>query len=54
MVMIRCPVTGKEVPTGFGMDRASFESCQFIDNSFGCAACGQMHTWSKGDAFVKD
>lgn len=54
MVMIRCPVTGDEVPTGFAMDRAGFDSSELNDNSVECAACGEIHTWSKRDAFMKD
>lgn len=55
MVMIKCPVTGKPVPTGFGMDRATFDNPtnQFTNNNVGCPHCGQTHTWSKPDAWVE-
>jgi len=53
-VMIKCPVTGKPLPTGFNMPKASFASATLTNNSVGpCPHCGQMHTWSKADAWVE-
>ncbi len=53
-VMIKCPKTGKPVPTGMGADQKSFESGCFRDNSFGpCPECGQRHIWQKDDAFLE-
>lgn len=55
-LMITCPTTNKAVPTGMSMDQASFENPTntMENNSSQCAACGQMHTWSKADAFLED
>ena len=53
-IMIKCPTTGKAVPTGMSMDAASFAGSTFSDNSVGCRECGQTHTWSKGDAFLDE
>ena len=53
-LLINCPVTGKPLSTGIGIDKASFESSNFSNNSVGCPHCGGMHTWSKGDAWVAD
>ena len=51
-VMIKCPKTGVPVPTQIGMDFESFKSSEMTDNTFGpCPSCGEMHTWSKADAF---
>lgn len=52
MVMIKCPVKNIPVPTGMGMDKQTFDSMQMSGNTFKCPACGQMHTWSKGQAFL--
>lgn len=52
-LLIKCPSTGKDVPTGFTMDRASFEEpTNTIENcSVPCPYCRQVHVWSKADAF---
>jgi|SRR5205814_9859396 endogenous inhibitor of DNA gyrase (YacG/DUF329 family) len=51
-VTIRCPRTGKNVPTGVAMDEESFKSATLKDNSVQCPHCGEMHTWQKKDAFL--
>lgn len=53
MIMIKCPSTGKAVPTGMGTDRESFESSSYSGNSVQCPHCNQMHTWSKADAYLE-
>lgn len=53
-IFIKCPNTGRDVPTGMGMDKGSFESGNLTNNSVGCSACGEMHIWSKEDAFLKE
>jgi endogenous inhibitor of DNA gyrase (YacG/DUF329 family) len=54
-VMIKCPETGKLVPTGFSMDKASFESSSLKNNTLSdCPACGKNHVWSKEDAVLKE
>ena len=51
MVMISCPNTGRDVPTGIETDPSSFET-------FGAAApircpvCGRDHAWSKTNAWL--
>lgn len=53
-VVIKCPRTGKWVPTGIDMDAASFAGANMSGNSFGpCPACGASHTWDKKDAKLK-
>jgi hypothetical protein len=56
MLVITCPNTGKEISTGFGMDKRTFEDPTnvFRNNQVGCPACGQTHTWSKEDARLKE
>jgi hypothetical protein len=55
-VMIKCPNTNKFVPTGFALDKASFENPSYIlgNNTVRCPACGKDHTWSKADAILED
>ena len=48
-LMIKCPITGELVPTGITMDKTSFESSTFANNSIKCPSCGKIHTWSKKD-----
>jgi hypothetical protein len=53
VVMIRCPVTGDEIPTGIEADEVSFTSAIFENKRIKCASCDQWHSWSKGDAFLR-
>ena len=54
-IMIKCPKTKKLVPTGFAMDKASFDNPTNVltNNTVSCPACGQNHTWSKSDAVLE-
>lgn len=55
-IMINCPNTGKPVFTGMSMDRRSFEqdSKAFSLTGTPCPECGEVHEWSKQDAFLAD
>ena len=53
-IVIKCPVTGRLVPTGMGADKSSFEASSYEGNSFQCPECGNMHTWDKKDAQLQD
>lgn len=48
-LMIRCPTTGKPVPTGMAADKESFKTMNYDNNSVQCPHCKQPHTWSKKD-----
>jgi endogenous inhibitor of DNA gyrase (YacG/DUF329 family) len=52
-VVIKCPKTGKSVPTGMAMDKRAFEGSTLSNNAIGCPHCGQTHVWSKLDAWVE-
>lgn len=54
MLCIECPETGKLIPTGWDVDRASFESMTISNCSVRCNECGQSHKWSKEDAVFAD
>lgn len=54
-VMIKCPETGKLVPAGVWVDKATFEKAQMPQNTLGrCPACGKKHSWTKKDAVLQD
>lgn len=52
LIMIRCPVTQKDLPTGIATTAQAFEATDYGLNSVSCPWCFQMHTWSKADAFL--
>ena len=53
-VMIKCPNTGKAVPTGKETNEATLERVVFFDNIlFDCPACGENHTWDTRDAWLE-
>ena len=53
-VLIKCPSTGKPIPTGIAMSKQLFESAMMQGNSVQCPHCQQMHTWDKGDAYLEE
>jgi hypothetical protein len=52
-VMIKCPVTDQEICTGIEADQRSFKNSLFQDRTVVCVSCGQIHKWSKRDAFLR-
>jgi hypothetical protein len=50
--MVRCPRTGKDVPSGIETDSLSFEKTPNFTGLFHCPLCGIDHSWSKIDAWV--
>ncbi len=52
-VMIFCPTTGKEIPTGILAIQLMFDSQDYISMKVTCPECGEVHTWSKKDAYLK-
>ena len=53
-IMIRCPVTGKELSTGIFSDPGSFALTSFFVSQVHCPICGVEHSWSKSDAWLKN
>lgn len=51
MVMISCPNTGRDVPTGIETDPSSFESFRSAA-PIRCPVCGRDHAWSKRNAWL--
>lgn len=52
-VMIRCPVTGRAVPTGLTADPATWSARPIGLNRVSCPECKQVHAWSKKDASLE-
>jgi hypothetical protein len=53
-VMIQCPVTGRDVPTGLTADVRTWKDRPIGLNRVSCPACKQIHAWSKPDAHLED
>jgi hypothetical protein len=53
-VMIRCPQTGREIPTGIEADPVNFKSTPvFFARSY-CPICRAEHEWFAQEAWVCD
>lgn len=53
-IMIKCPKTGRDIPTGFSMDAENFATAVMSGNAIQCPVCHQMHTWDKKDAWLEE
>ena len=52
-LMIKCPVTGKDVPTGIVMPPEALANVSLSNMSVECPECHQVHVWNKKDAYLK-
>jgi hypothetical protein len=50
VVVMRCPRTGREVPTGTEIERDEFQNLKPVIHRMRCPACGSEHVWSRGTA----
>ena len=51
MVVIKCPETDQEIPTGIMTDLARFDRLEGYA-TLRCPHCDQHHRWSTRDAFL--
>jgi len=51
-IMIRCPQTGREIPTGFEMDTIKFQRAPVFFSRVQCPVCSREHEWFAKDAWV--
>src|SRR5262245_39188227 len=51
-VMVRCPQTGRDIPTGLVTDRKSFESMPVFFARVHCPICRTEHEWFPKEAWV--
>jgi hypothetical protein len=54
LVMIRCPTTGRPIPTGLKVDRSSFSSTPVFFSRTRCPICRVNHEWFAKDAWVRE
>jgi hypothetical protein len=54
MVMIKCALTLKAVPTGFLTDILSLEQLKNEYANFNCPACGRVHRRSLNEAWLAE
>jgi hypothetical protein len=52
MVMIKCPSTRQDVPTGIIIDELSLKNLQKQRGKLHCRVCGQIHHWSLDEAWL--
>jgi hypothetical protein len=53
-VVIHCPSTDKDIPTGIDLDKTAWESMKFDQGATQCLWCGELHVWSKQEARLED
>ena len=54
MVMVKCPQTGRAIPTGIKTDRDSFRRCAVFFARTNCPICHIDHTWFAREAWVDE
>jgi hypothetical protein len=53
-IMIRCPATGRAIPTGLEMDRLKFSCTPVFFSDTYCPLCETSHRWFARDAWVEE
>jgi hypothetical protein len=53
-VMVRCPQTGRDIPTGLTTDRKSFAATPVFFARVYCPICRTEHEWFAKEAWVYD
>jgi hypothetical protein len=53
-VMVKCPDTGREIPTGMVADRRSFNATPVFFGRVLCPFCRVEHEWFAREAWVCD
>jgi hypothetical protein len=51
-VMVKCPQTGDDIPTGLVMDRSRFHAMPVFFSRVYCRRCGVEHEWFAREAWV--
>jgi hypothetical protein len=51
-VMVRCPETGQDIPTGLVSDRESFRAMPVFFARVHCPICRTEHEWFAQEAWV--
>ncbi|WP_152360643.1 hypothetical protein [Microlunatus speluncae] len=53
-VVIHCPSTDKDIPTGIDLDKTAWEMMKIDQGATQCLWCGELHVWSKQEARLED
>jgi len=54
MVMVKCPNTGRAIPTGMEADRSYFQCVPVFFSRVFCPICKTHHEWFAKDAWVRE
>jgi hypothetical protein len=54
IVMVKCPKTGRAIPTGMEADRSSFQCVPVFFSRVYCPICQIHHEWFAKDAWVRE
>jgi adenine-specific DNA methylase len=54
MVMVKCPQTGRAIPTGITIDRESFQRSPVFFRRTRCPICNTEHAWFAREAWVDE
>ncbi|MCC8940562.1 hypothetical protein H8A97_34795 [Bradyrhizobium sp. Arg62] len=54
MVMIKCPQTGRAIPTGIEADHESFQHSAVFFGRTRCPICRSDHAWFAREAWVNE
>jgi hypothetical protein len=52
-ILIRCPVTDKDVSTGIALPADVFLKAEIETRPVACPHCGQQHAWKKEEAYLR-
>jgi hypothetical protein len=52
IVMVKCPETGRDIPTGIVTDRKSFDAAPVFFARVYCPICRTEHEWFAKEAWV--
>ena len=53
-VMVKCPETGHDIPTGIVTDRKSFDATPVFFARVYCPICRTKHEWFAKEAWVRE
>lgn len=51
MLLLKCPATGHNIPTGIMMEKNAFKATELSPSTVRCPKCDRDHTWYKSDLF---
>ncbi len=54
IVMIKCPITGRAIPTGMEADQFSLNCTPVFFGRTFCPICRSSHEWFAKDAWVRE